>query len=108
VLALVQDRALEHDDLVDDPLPLAQEASPGLDLVFRCVQRAPSREVRGHPVELLSSPDREPPMDLLLHPVRDGPENELAADVAWGRRAEELFPAFLELCVCKIFQGTEG
>jgi hypothetical protein len=47
-------------------------------------------------------------MDLLLHPVPDGPENELAADVAWGRRAEELFPAFLELCVCKIFQGTEG
>ena len=77
------------------------------NLVVGRLQRASIREVRGHLGEPLTGPRCEPPVGLLLHPVCDGPEDELAADVGWGRRFEERLPALLELCARQLFQGLE-
>ena len=59
----------EHNHLVDDPLPLAQEPCPGLDLGCRGRERTSGGEVRCGPVEATECCTIEPAQGLLLYPV---------------------------------------
>src|SRR5690606_5045160 len=98
----------EDDHLVKGAVPFADEAGPGFDLRGGRSQWPTGGQVGGSLLETSQRLLVEPAVDLLLHPVGEGVEEELSADADRAGGLVELDPALLELGTWEIGEGLQG